>query len=115
MISTFSYRVKRTTLRSRAHGVSHSGSTTTAGTFAIVVYDMVLISTASGQLTFALTRKGGQGTMCYATVPCWSLQVYLVEEDQANRRARKKAGGNCGKRYTEGWVEFEDKTIARGA
>lgn len=41
-------------------------------------------------------------------------QVYLVEEDQANRRARKKAGGNSGKRYTEGWVEFEDKKIARG-
>lgn len=41
-------------------------------------------------------------------------QVYLVEEDQANRRARKKAGGNSGKRYTEGWVEFEDKKVARG-
>lgn len=41
-------------------------------------------------------------------------QVYLVEEDQANRRARKKAGGNSGKRYTEGWIEFEDKKIARG-
>ncbi|CAM9168907.1 unnamed protein product [Pylaiella littoralis] len=40
-------------------------------------------------------------------------RVYLVEEDQANRRARKKAGGNSGKRYTEGWVEFEDKKIAR--
>ena len=37
-----------------------------------------------------------------------------MEEDQANRRARKKAGGNSGKRYTEGWVEFEDKKIARG-
>ncbi|CAM9263502.1 unnamed protein product, partial [Ectocarpus sp. 8 AP-2014] len=40
-------------------------------------------------------------------------RVYLVEEDQANRRARKKAGGNSGKRYTEGWVEFADKKIAR--
>ncbi|CAM9168138.1 unnamed protein product, partial [Ectocarpus sp. 4 AP-2014] len=40
-------------------------------------------------------------------------RVYLVEEDQANRRARKRAGGNSGKRYTEGWVEFEDKKIAR--
>ncbi len=37
-----------------------------------------------------------------------------MEEDQANRRARKKAGGNSGKRYTEGWVEFEDKKVARG-
>ncbi|CAB1117754.1 unnamed protein product [Ectocarpus sp. CCAP 1310/34] len=40
-------------------------------------------------------------------------RVYLVEEDQANRRARKKGGGNSGKRYAEGWVEFEDKKIAR--
>lgn len=44
----------------------------------------------------------------------WAPQVYLAEEDQANRRARKKAGGNSGKMYTEGWVEFEDKKIARG-
>ena len=40
--------------------------------------------------------------------------MYLAEEDQANRRARKKAGGNSGKMYTEGWIEFEDKKIARG-
>lgn len=42
------------------------------------------------------------------------IQVYLVEEDQASRRARKKSGGNSGKRFTEGWVEFEDKKVARG-
>lgn len=37
-----------------------------------------------------------------------------MEEDEANRRARKKSGGNSGKRHTEGWIEFEDKKIARG-
>lgn len=37
-----------------------------------------------------------------------------MEEDQAARRARKKAGGNTGKRYTEGWVEFENKKVAKG-
>lgn len=51
--------------------------------------------------------------MCYSSRIALD-QVYLVEEDQTNRRARKKAGGNSGKRYTEGWVEFEDKKIARG-
>ncbi|CAM9817634.1 unnamed protein product, partial [Discosporangium mesarthrocarpum] len=40
-------------------------------------------------------------------------RVYLVEEDQSTRRARKKNGGNAAKRYTEGWVEFEDKKIAK--
>lgn len=40
-------------------------------------------------------------------------RVYLVEEDASSRRTRKKMGGNSGKRYTEGWVEFEDKKIAK--
>ncbi|CAM9487847.1 unnamed protein product [Choristocarpus tenellus] len=40
-------------------------------------------------------------------------RVYLVEEDQALRRARKKSGGNSGRRYTEGWAEFEDKKVAK--
>lgn len=41
-------------------------------------------------------------------------RVYLVEEDAARRKRRKKAsGGSGGKRYVEGWVEWEDKRIAK--
>jgi ESF2/ABP1 family protein len=43
-------------------------------------------------------------------------RVYLSEEDpSARRRRRKQTGGGGGrsKRYTEGWVEFEDKALAR--
>lgn len=29
------------------------------------------------------------------------------------RKKRKKSGGNSGKNFTEGWVEFEDKTEAK--
>ena len=28
-------------------------------------------------------------------------------------RRRKKAGGNSGKRFVDGWVEFESKKVAR--
>eukprot|EP00568_Trieres_chinensis_P002279 CAMPEP_0183294062 /NCGR_PEP_ID=MMETSP0160_2-20130417/2527_1 /TAXON_ID=2839 ORGANISM="Odontella Sinensis, Strain Grunow 1884" /NCGR_SAMPLE_ID=MMETSP0160_2 /ASSEMBLY_ACC=CAM_ASM_000250 /LENGTH=319 /DNA_ID=CAMNT_0025455293 /DNA_START=36 /DNA_END=995 /DNA_ORIENTATION=+ len=42
-------------------------------------------------------------------------RVYLEEEDKAARKRRKRlsGGGGGGKRYTEGWVEFEDKKIAK--
>lgn len=43
-------------------------------------------------------------------------RVYLVEEDRAARKRRRKlagGGGAGGKRYTEGWVEFENKKDAR--
>eukprot|EP00815_Leptocylindrus_aporus_P003107 CAMPEP_0116069732 /NCGR_PEP_ID=MMETSP0322-20121206/12499_1 /TAXON_ID=163516 /ORGANISM="Leptocylindrus danicus var. apora, Strain B651" /LENGTH=269 /DNA_ID=CAMNT_0003557225 /DNA_START=1 /DNA_END=810 /DNA_ORIENTATION=- len=42
-------------------------------------------------------------------------RVYLVEEDRAARKRRRKAaGGNAGgKRYIEGWIEFEDKKVAK--
>jgi ESF2/ABP1 family protein len=40
-------------------------------------------------------------------------RVYLVEEDAAVRRKRRKLhGGNGSKRYTEGWVEFASKQVA---
>eukprot|EP00571_Detonula_confervacea_P010863 CAMPEP_0172302112 /NCGR_PEP_ID=MMETSP1058-20130122/3866_1 /TAXON_ID=83371 /ORGANISM="Detonula confervacea, Strain CCMP 353" /LENGTH=290 /DNA_ID=CAMNT_0013012471 /DNA_START=72 /DNA_END=944 /DNA_ORIENTATION=+ len=42
-------------------------------------------------------------------------RVYLVEEDKTRRKKRRKAGGSGGKRYTEGWVEFESKKVARSA
>lgn len=40
-------------------------------------------------------------------------RVYLVEEDKTVRKKRRKAGGSGGKRYTEGWVEFESKKAAK--
>ena len=40
-------------------------------------------------------------------------RVYLVEEDRTIRKKRRKAGGSGGKRYTEGWIEFEKKKVAR--
>jgi ESF2/ABP1 family protein len=41
-------------------------------------------------------------------------RVYLVEEDAAKRKRRKKElGGSGGKRYVEGWVEFEKKKVAK--
>lgn len=40
-------------------------------------------------------------------------RVYLVEEDAARRKRRRKATGNGTKRYMEGWVEFQDKSIAK--
>jgi hypothetical protein len=41
-------------------------------------------------------------------------KLYLAPEDFSERRKRKKGGGNRGMRWTEGWVEFEDKNIAKG-
>mmetsp|Transcript_3740 Transcript_3740/g.8486 ORF Transcript_3740/g.8486 Transcript_3740/m.8486 type:complete len:291 (+) Transcript_3740:93-965(+) len=40
-------------------------------------------------------------------------RIYLVEEDKTVRKKRRKAGGSSGKRYTEGWVEFESKKAAK--
>jgi len=41
-------------------------------------------------------------------------RVYLVEEDAAVRKRRKKElGGSGGKRYIEGWVEFASKQKAK--
>lgn len=40
-------------------------------------------------------------------------RIYLVEEDKVVRKKRRKAGGSGCKRYTEGWVEFESKKVAK--
>ncbi|CAM6090450.1 unnamed protein product [Calypogeia fissa] len=40
-------------------------------------------------------------------------RVYLVPEDAAARIRRKRAGGNSGKNFTEGWVEFVHKRDAK--
>jgi len=38
--------------------------------------------------------------------------MYLFQ-DPTNALKRRKAGGNRKKSYTEGWVEFADKRIAK--
>jgi len=40
-------------------------------------------------------------------------RVYLVEEDAAARKRRRKLTGNASKRYVEGWVEFASKKVAK--
>jgi ESF2/ABP1 family protein len=40
-------------------------------------------------------------------------RIYLAPEDEHTRKRRKKAGGNRKLRYTEGWVEFKDKKVAK--
>ncbi|RIA93692.1 hypothetical protein C1645_709902 [Glomus cerebriforme] len=40
-------------------------------------------------------------------------RVYLAPEDPKTRSRRKKYGGNKKKKYTEGWVEFLDKKVAK--
>ncbi|KAI8102891.1 hypothetical protein M9434_005683 [Picochlorum sp. BPE23] len=40
-------------------------------------------------------------------------RVYLAAEDPSVRKKRKKMGGHSGKKFTEGWVEFEDKKDAK--
>jgi hypothetical protein len=42
-------------------------------------------------------------------------RLYCAPEDASARRARKQRGGNTGKMFTEGWVEFADKRVAKQA
>merc|ERR1719361_279905 len=42
-----------------------------------------------------------------------TLRIYLAPEDKTQRVARKRRGGSKKLKYTEGWVEFEDRKIAR--
>lgn len=41
------------------------------------------------------------------------LRIYLAPEDHAIRMRRKRAGGNRGKEFTEGWVEFAKRSVAK--
>ncbi|KAJ1632968.1 hypothetical protein T492DRAFT_984274 [Pavlovales sp. CCMP2436] len=41
------------------------------------------------------------------------LRIYLAPEDKASRTRRLKSGGNKKVMFIEGWVEFEDKAIAK--
>ena len=41
-------------------------------------------------------------------------RIYLEEEDKATRKRRQRASGtSSGKRYIEGWVEYESKKVAK--
>jgi len=40
-------------------------------------------------------------------------RVFLQPEDKTFHNSRKKTGGNRKMRYTEGWIEFEERKIAR--
>jgi len=40
-------------------------------------------------------------------------RIFLTPEDASLARKRKKSGGNAGKRFVDGWVEFECKKVAR--
>lgn len=40
-------------------------------------------------------------------------RLFLQPEDPSVRKRRKKSGGNTRKQFTEGWVEYEDKKIAK--
>jgi ESF2/ABP1 family protein len=40
-------------------------------------------------------------------------RLYLVEEDKSVRKRRRKLTGNASKRYTEGWIEFAKKSVAK--
>eukprot|EP01032_Pedospumella_encystans_P030223 gene30223-34113_t len=40
-------------------------------------------------------------------------RLYLAEEDSLQRQRRKESGGNGSKQFSEGWIEFADKKIAK--
>ena len=40
-------------------------------------------------------------------------RVFLQPESAESRTKRKRMGGNKKKKFTEGWVEFEDKSVAK--
>ncbi|KAG6576222.1 pre-rRNA-processing protein ESF2 [Phytophthora cinnamomi] len=40
-------------------------------------------------------------------------RIYLVPEDKVLHKKRVSAGGNRRQKYTEGWIEFEDKKVAK--
>ena len=40
-------------------------------------------------------------------------RLFLSEEDSSHRKMRKSKGGNGSKQFTEGWIEFADKSIAK--
>lgn len=55
-------------------------------------------------------------TSCHLLLPHSPSNTYAAffpTADPLTRRKRKQHGGNSGKNFTEGWVEFEDKADAK--
>ena len=50
-------------------------------------------------------------TLLLDQIPWANPQLHVA--DPALRKQRKQKGGNTGKNFTEGWVEFEDKAVAK--
>ena len=44
-----------------------------------------------------------------------TVQIYLAPEDESVTRRRKKIGSGGGRRFVNGWVEFQDKRKAKRA
>lgn len=40
-------------------------------------------------------------------------RIYLAREDESSRRKRIKMGGTRRRQFTEGWIEFKDKQVAK--
>jgi ESF2/ABP1 family protein len=40
-------------------------------------------------------------------------RLYLAEEDASSRKKRKDRGGNASRQFSEGWVEYSDKKVAK--
>eukprot|EP00928_Gymnodinium_smaydae_P015093 TRINITY_DN1552_c1_g2_i1.p1 TRINITY_DN1552_c1_g2~~TRINITY_DN1552_c1_g2_i1.p1 ORF type:complete len:250 (+),score=50.72 TRINITY_DN1552_c1_g2_i1:57-752(+) len=74
------------------------------------------------------SKKGREGIVHFASLPTAMKpeklrhemeqfgeigRVYLAPEDKTDRNRRKKTGGNRKLRYTEGWVEFLERKIAK--
>jgi hypothetical protein len=64
--------------------------------------------------------SGDSLTRCHLPLPSALLTSALAARrrlpaaaDPALRKKRKQKGGNSGKNFTEGWVEFEDKAKAK--
>lgn len=41
------------------------------------------------------------------------VRIYLTPEDENIRKDRERKGGNRSRKYIDGWIEFEDKRIAK--
>jgi ESF2/ABP1 family protein len=66
----------------------------------LVLHDLLSLHSCLGML--GLRGSLGEGLRCS---PCHA--------DPSIRKRRKQLGKNTGKNFTEGWVEFEDKAVAK--
>ena len=58
--------------------------------------------------------KGQIPLSCLVLKECWQgLWFWFLPKDPSVRKKRKKSGGSGRKTFTEGWVEFKSKRIAK--